>query len=328
MFKRILVPLDGSPLAESALAVAERVARASDGTLVLLRVVDMLAAYAISEYEYADEMVQTPIYAPEILDEEQVTAEKYLADIATSDTLAGSKVETKVLPGTAGSTILDTASNERIELIVMSSHGETGFMRWVLGSVAQHVTRHSPVPVFVLREGGAAPTDRERFSHALTAMVALDGSKLAEAALESAAYLAAALAAPERGTLLLSTVVKISTGKDKLEKEEHVLDGARRYLMGVEASLLDGEIAKLNLGIEWCIEPGKDVADALIQTAEHGKITESSHQIVGCDLIAMATHGRGGLQRWVMGSVTERVLGATKLPLLIIRPKNEQPHYG
>src|SRR3981081_820745 len=48
---------------------------------------------------------------------------------------------------------------------------------------------------------------------------------------------------------------------------------------------------------------------------------------VRCDLIVMATHGRGGLQRWVMGSVTERVLGATKLPLLIIRPKNEQHRY-
>ncbi len=325
MFKRILVPLDGSLRAESALPVAARIASASDGTVVLLRVVGIPAEY--STYIYSSYLAQTPIYAQEILDAEQANAENYLADIAKADTLAGLKVETNALSGTAGMTILDTARDEHIDIIVMCSHGETGFRRWALGSVALQVSRHSPVPVLVLREDGMAPTspfpDRLRPLRTVTALVALDGSKLAEVALEPAAYLVAALAAPAQGTLLLSTVVNVPA-RNKLETEEHLLDEARKYLMGVAEHLQAGELAKLNLAIDWSIELSKDVADALIKAAENGKVTESSHEFPGCDLVAMATHGRGGLQRWVLGSVTERVLSATKLPLLIVRPKVEQ----
>jgi nucleotide-binding universal stress UspA family protein len=323
MFKRILVPLDGSPRAESALAVAARVARASDATIVLLQVVSIPAMY--TPYIYGPDMAQSPMYAQELLDIEQLNAEKYLAEIAKSDTLAGIKVEKTVIPGTAGMIILDTASEEHIDLIVMSSHGETGFKRWALGSVAQHVSRHSSVPVLVLREDGTAPTsafpDRLRPLRSIIALVALDGSKMAEATLEPAAYLVAALAAPSQGTLLLSTVVNWRPARNKFENEEHMLDEARRYLIGIAERLQGGELAKLNLAIEWSTEESKDVADALIKAAERGTSTESSHEFTGCDLIAIATHGRGGMQRLVMGSVTERVLGATKLPMLIVRPK-------
>ncbi|HEX9131686.1 MAG TPA: universal stress protein [Ktedonobacteraceae bacterium] len=323
MFKRILVPLDGSPRAESALAVAARVARASDGTIVLLQVINIPAMY--TPYIYGPDMAQSPMYAQELIDIEQLNAEKYLAEIAKSDTLAGIEVEKTVIPGTAGMIILDTASGEHIDLIVMCSHGETGFKRWALGSVAQHVSRHSSVPVLVLREDGTAPTsafpDRLRPLRSIIALVALDGSKMAEATLEPAAYLVAALAAPSQGTLLLSTVVNWQPARNKFEKQEQVLDEARRYLTGIAERLQGGEFAKLDLAVEWSIEESKDVADALIKAAERGASTESSHEFTGCDLIAIATHGRGGMQRLVMGSVTERVLGATKLPMLIVRPK-------
>jgi len=323
MIKRILVPLDGSPLAERALAVAARIARASDGTIVLLQVMGIPAAY--TPYVYGADMVQTPTDTQEILDTEQVYAEKYLAGIAQSDTLAGIKVETTVIPGTAGMTIVDIASEEHVDLIVMCSHGETGFKRLALGSVTQHVSRHSSVPVLVLREDGTVPTssfpDPTRPLRSITALVALDGSKLAEASLEPAAYLVAALAAPARGTLLLSMVTNTQTARSKTEAEEHMLDKARTYLKGIAEWLQGSEIAKLNLAIEWAIEDSKDVADALINAAENGKLTESSHEFSGCDVIAIATHGRRGLQRLVMGSVTEQVLGTTTLPMLIVRPK-------
>ena len=325
MFQRILVPLDGSPRAESALAVAARVARASDSTIVLLQVISIPATY--TPYIYGPDIAQSPMFAQELLDNEQLNAEKYLVEIAKSDTLGGIKVETTVIPGTAGMTILDTASEAHIDLIVIS-HGETGFKRWALGSVAQQVSRHSSAPVMVLREDGTAPTsafpDRLRPLRSIIALVALDGSKMAEATLEPAAYLVAALAAPSQGTLLLSTVVNWQPAMNKFEKEEHVLDEARRYLTGIAERLQGGELAKLNLAIEWSIVESKDVADALIKAAERGTSTESSHEFTGCDLIAIATHGRGGMQRLVMGSVTERVLGATTLPMLIVRPKGEK----
>lgn len=322
MFKRILVPLDGSPRAESALAVAARVARVSDGTIVLLQVVSIPATY--TPYIYGPDMAQSPMYAQQLIDIEQANAEKYLAEIAKLDTLAGINVEITVIPGTAGMTIIDTVREEHIDLIVMSSHGETGIKRWALGSVAQHVSRHSSVPVLVLREHGTAPTsgfpDRLRPLRSIIALVALDGSKMAEATLEPAANLVAALAAPSQGTLILSTVVNRQSDRNKPGKED-VLGEARKYLVGIAERLQGDELGKLNLVIEWSIEDSKDVADALIKAAESGISTESSHEFSGCDLIAIATHGRGGMQRLVMGSVTERVLGATKLPMLIVRPK-------
>lgn len=64
----------------------------------------------------------------------------------------------------------------------------------------------------------------------------------------------------------------------------------------------------------------EDVADTLIRVAELGEET-GTYEVQGCDLIAMATHGRGGLQRWMLGSITERVLDGTNLPLLIVRPQ-------
>lgn len=326
MLKRILVPLDGSPLAESALAVAARVAHASDGTIVLLRVIGVPATY--TPYIYGSDMAQSPSLAQELIDTEQVNAEKYLAEIAALDVLAGIKVEPIVNPGIAGNAILETVKEESVDLIVMSSHGETGFKRLALGSVAQLVARHSPVPVLVLRGDGSTPTsafpDPRHPLRSITALVALDGSELAEASLEPAAYLVAALAAPVQGILLLSTVANKKANWHKHGTEEYLRDEAKKYLINITERLQSGEIAKLNLVIEWSIEEGNDVADALIQAAESGKMIESSYEFSGCDLIAIATHGRGGLKRLMAGSVTEHVLGATTLPMLIVRPKGEK----
>lgn len=324
MFKRILVPLDGSPRAESALAVAARVAHASDSPIVLLQVVSIPATSV--PFTYGPDMAQSPMYAQELIEMAQANAEKYLAEIAKLDTLAGINVEMEVIPGTAGMTIINTTSEEHIDLIVMCSHGETGFKRWALGSVAQHISRHSSVPVLVLREDGTALTsefpDSLRPLRSIIGLVALDGSKMAEATLEPAANLVAALAAPSQGSLILSMVVNRQSDRNKPAKEG-VLEEARTYLTGVAERLRSGELGKFNLAIEWSIAESKDVADALIKIAEGGTSTESSHEFTGCDLIAIATHGRGGVQRLVMGSVTERVLSATKLPMLIVRPKAE-----
>ena len=321
MFKRILVPLDGSPRAESALALAARVARASDGTILLLQVVSIPATYI--PFTYSPDMAPAPMYTPEIMDTAQANTDQYLSEVAKFDLLSGIKVEKAAIPGSAGMTIIDTAREEQIDLIVMCSHGETGFKRWALGSVTQHVSRHCSVPVLVLREDGTAPTsafpDRSRFLHPIIGLVALDGSEMSEATLEPVANLVAALAAPEQGTLVLSTVV----ARNKFEKAEHFLDEPRKYLISIADRMKSGELAKLNLAIGWAIEESKDVADALIKTAESGTSTASSHEFAGCELIAIATHGRGGMQRLVMGSVTERVLGATKLTMLIVRPKAE-----
>ena len=224
--------------------------------------------------------------------------------------------------------ILDTTKEEKVDVIVMSSHGETGFKRFALGSVAQYVSRHSSVPVLVLQSDGSAPfstyTDASHASHSITALVALDGSELAEASLEPAAYVVAALATPAQGTLVLSTVANKQAENVKHGSKEFMRDEAKKYLIGIGERLQGSDIGKLNLVIEWAIEESKDVANALIETAEHGNALESSHEFAGCDLIAIATHGRGGLKRLMAGSVTEKVLGSTSLPMLIVRPRDEK----
>ena len=326
MLKRILVPLDGSLLAEGALRVAARIALASDGTILLLRVIGVPTTY--TPYIYGSDMAQSPQLAQDLIDMEQENSEKYMAEIASLDILAGIQVETTIIPGSAGMSILDTAKEEKVDVIVMSSHGETGFRRFVLGSVAQYVSRHSPVPVLVLQGDETDPLstlpEPKQPSHSITALVALDGSELAEALLEPAAYVVAALSTPAKGTLLLSTVANKQAGKVKHGTEEFMRDEAKKYLIGIGERLQRSEIGKLNLVIEWSIEESKDVANALIEAAESGKVLESSHEFSGCDLIAIATHGRGGLKRLMAGSVTENVLGSTMLPMLIVRPQDEK----
>lgn len=326
MLKRILVPLDGSLLAENALGVAARIAHACDGTILLLRVIGVPTTY--TPYIYGSDMAQSPQLAQDMIDMEQENAETYLAEIARLHILAGIQVETTIIAGSAGICIVDAAKEEKVDLIVMSSHGETGFKRFVLGSVAHHVSRHSPVPVLVLRGDESAPLsashDPKHPSHSITALVALDGSGLAEASLEPAAYVVAALAAPVQGTLLLSTVANKQADRAKHGSEEFMRDEAKKYLIGIRERLQGSDIGKLNLAIEWSIEESKDVANALIEAAESGKTMESSYEFTGCDLIAIATHGRGGLKRLMVGSVTEDVLGSTNLPMLIVRPRGEK----
>src|SRR5713101_5411625 len=78
------------------------------------------------------------------------------------------------------------------------------------------------------------------------------------------------------------------------------------------------------LSITWSVAGNTDVADALMRVAEQGSVDRGYSIFGGCDILALATHGRSGIRRWVLGSVTERVLGHTKLPLLIVRPQQEQ----
>ncbi len=315
MYKRILVPLDGSARAERAIPVAARIARALGGSVTLLRV----ATAPVDTGKYSS----TSGYVEETADTDLTGATSYLENIAGSDELTGIKTEVKTLIGAVAPAILSASQSLHANIIVMCSHGYTGFKRWTLGSVADKVTRHSPVPVFVLREDGPLPATAEH--QPVRALVAVDGSSLSEAVFEPAAYLAAALAeaTSQQGALHLLRVVDLPASGGKFKSDAHIDTGLKEQVKHEDEVYLatlvhrlseDGDLAHLDLSITSSIEADPDIAEAIVKKSEKDKF----------DFIAIATHGRGGVQKWALGSVAGRVLHATTLPLLIMRPQEVQ----
>jgi nucleotide-binding universal stress UspA family protein len=322
MYKRILVPLDGSARAERAIPVAAHIARAANGTVVLVQVATLPFTY--SPY------LGSATYADEVIEADLKEVERYLDTLANSEPLEGIKTTTKAICGVVASEIISTASSYDIDLIAMTSQGKTGMKRWMLGSVAQKIARYSSMPVLVLHEKGPLPVGPHLDNRPLRALVPLDGSALAKAALEPAAQLVAAIAGSSQGSLHLMRVVKSPTAEELQavgdqesmnRLKENKLHRAKTYLNSIVEQLREGPLAYLNLSITWSIAVDNDVAHAIIRMAENGEDAEGAGVFGRCDLIAIATHGRGGLQHWILGSITERVLGATKLPILIVRPE-------
>ncbi len=325
MYKRILVPLDGSARAERAIPVAAHIARATDGTVILVRIATLPFTYSpyLGSATYADEVIEAD------LNEVQT----YLNALCNSEPLAGFKTITRAILGSAAPEILSTAKSYNVDLIVMTSQGNTGMKRWMLGSVAQKIARYCAMPVLVLHEKGPLPLGPYLDARPLRALVPLDGSPLARAAIEPAAQLVSTIATPGESALYLMRVIKPPTtqelrmAQDQGSSESLVastLRKAKTYLSCIADQLRGGPLARLNLTITWTVAVAQDVAHTIIQMAENGEDAEGAGAFGRCDLIAIATHGRGGLQRWVMGSITERVLGATKLPILIVRPQSAE----
>ena len=146
MFKHILLPLDGSDLAEAALAASVELATCFDGQITLLRVVQpALITASMGGSVYLDMLDDLENHASE-------EAYTYLGSLQASLQRRGIKVQIKVTVGSAvAEKILETAISCNVDTIVMSTHGRGGISRWVFGSVADKVLRQSPVPVVLIR---------------------------------------------------------------------------------------------------------------------------------------------------------------------------------
>lgn len=319
MFKRILVPLDGSDRAEQAIPCAARIARASDGAVILMQVAPIPVDFR------AEAKRPSEVYPENIIEEGKSLAFNYLDNVRRMAELVGVETETRVKHGDVAPSILAAVEPLEVDLIVMCSHGYSGFKRWALGSIAHKIVAHSPVPVLVLRDGGPTLATRS-----VSALVALDGSPLAESVLAPVVQLATALAPSIHRTLHLVRVVDLPAtyGYGKFaanafvgQLREDAKREAQAYLAAVAQRLVDGEDAARDLTVTTSIAVNPDVAAALVQMTE-----QELHAGGYFDLVAMATHGRGGLQRWVMGSVTERVLHATRLPMLIVHSAEQSKH--
>jgi len=330
MFKHILVPLDGSTLAEHALPVAARIARATEGSVLLVQVFNL-------PIDYSGGWAPALLMTEQMIEAEMEGATDYLKAVAASQILAGIETRTEASLGMPAQYLIAVTEAHESDLVVLCSHGRTGLTRWALGSVAHSLVHQSAVPVLVLRQEDvlllSANGEQPR---PLRTLVPLDGSPLAEAALSPAANLTAALAAPAQGALHLVQVVKPfpATAEEGVVSElnAEALQRAKGYL-ATAAERVQSTVKDFKLSVTSSVELGTDVASTLVSLAEHGS-KGMPHDESGaiclegrfgrgigpCDLIAISTHGRGGLARWVMGSVTDRVLNTTRLPILTVRP--------
>jgi nucleotide-binding universal stress UspA family protein len=287
MFRAILVPHDGSPLAEVAVPYATAIARSAHGRLIVIQA----ARDPVSKRH----------------------AELELAVLAERLWKSGIAVETHVRDADdandAGDFIVGAVPAWEADLVVMSTHGRSGLGRWLYGSVADHVLRHADVPIFLIPAScdQTWPPNPDG-SHIL---VALDGSEFAEEALRPARDLASTLGA----SLLLVRAVPPPTVPGGYGQavpyipsdSGAALEEARAYLKGVASSLRATSTGPVDVDVH--AEVGTPVM-ALVSVAQHRQVMA----------IAMATHGRSGIARVVLGSVATGVLQQAGIPLLLVRP--------
>lgn len=322
MFRHILVPLDGSSRAERALPVAALLARASHGSVVLLQVVNTAT-------EYWPALNVQSVLVESVIEANLEEAKTYLGQVAASTFFQDIPVEVIVRFGPVASTILEEVSSNSTDLIIICSHGSTGMMHALMGSIAERVSQHASVPVFVLRERGSVPTGPHPDAlQPLKVLVGLDGSDYSKEAIAPTIALISALAAPAQGSLHLLRVVKPPEhqhfgwhDQSREETIEQVKQNMRETVESLHDEFKSTPANGLEPQITWSVVVGSDVAHTLTYVAESGEDAEGSGAFGRCDIIALSTHGHSDLLRWAIGSTTDRVLKATTLPMFIVRPK-------
>ena len=302
MFERILVPLDGSVLAEQALSPALKIAAHTGAEVLLLRAVSNNNPHILDPLAY--EAFRPALTFVERRDQ----AETYLHGIVKARKQPEFTMDVIIEAGDAATAIVDASTHEPADLIVMSTHGASGLDRWVFGSVTEKVLRHAPCPVLAVRSAEIP----QNF------LVTLDGSELAEMIINPAVTIAQAFDAK----LTLMRVEMPADEPDWLElKALETMDRelAQRVSVQYEKSVGDyleklrvGKLAELGVEVTYDIDRGKP-AERILAAATRDE----------CDLIAMSTHGRTGLRRWRYGSVTEKVMRNANRPMLIVRPEAE-----
>jgi nucleotide-binding universal stress UspA family protein len=311
MYKRIGVPLDGSKLAERALAVASDLAERFSASLVLIAALDRPEAMspdALRVLEGSGVWTGVPRTATATPEERLA---KYL-DMVSAQLPVSAPVRTAVRHGDAASEIVAAASAEEIDLIVMTTRGRTGFARGLLGSVADRVVHSTPLPILLVRSDVSAGMDAP-LAPFKNVIVPLDGSKRAEAALEHAEAIARAYRATivpmkvvQPPTLAYSAGPNVWSGTFVNELDQALSADALKYVKGV-ASRLKRE------GHE---------ASPLI---EHGVPTMRIVEVAGSrpeSVIVMTTRGHTGMTRWVLGSVADGLVNAAPVPVLLVRTED------
>ncbi len=290
MSDTILVPTDGSAESERALDIAIPLAKALNLSITLFWCWEGLPDF---EGTFPDEFT------------EQITTREMADRAAAADRLAHARLtpegiahEIESAVGHPAEQLLDLIESTRPRLVAISTHGRSGFKRWRLGSIADRVVRHALADTVIVAPQDETPL-RDRIAKIV---VPLDGSERAERALDDAATIARATGASlllVRAYLLVIATTPMGLDVAYTQANEAALAGADAYLAGVGEQLGD-------LTVEKAVFNG-EASQAIIDAA------------ADADLIVMASHGRGGLKRLALGSVTDAVIRGSHKPVLVDR---------
>lgn len=293
MFTRILVPLDGSAIAEKALPHARALGRTLKIPITLITVIDTAADFYKKKARYLDTLIEGGVR----------DSEEYLKKISETFSAA---IRYTVEKGRAEEAIIRNAAADHGTVIAMASHGRSGLDRWLLGSVAEKVVRGANNPVLVARANEDTSSNGEAAPDSI--IVPLDGSTLAESVLPYVVELAKAFHA--KVTLLRSYSLKQIIFS--FEEYHPDLDELKGELKWEAMSYLDEKVAELKsrgLVDVFCSVTEGDPAETII---EMGKGAPNA-------LIAMSTQSGSMIKHWVLGSVTEKVLRHANNSVLTIR---------
>ena len=297
IFKRILIPFDGSPASSRAAQIAISLAAAQKSQMVF--------AYATTEFT-------TEEHAKLTLEPAVMLAQK-----------AGIHAETQVLNGYSQSiaqAIAFKADDSGCDLIVMGTHGREGLERLLLGSIAERVTRVAHIPVMLVRPIQHA----DRYAPQITRiLVAVDGSDLSNLALHTANDLAHSLSASLE-VISIVPDVSISTGYGfaggdylpAIDVDRYASDLAANSQAVISSALKQlGRAASKPVQVNTSSVPahGQRIAEAILLSAAN----------LHADLLVIGTHGRGGIEELLLGSVAQGVAHHANIPVLLIRPNKQ-----
>jgi nucleotide-binding universal stress UspA family protein len=304
MLRNLFVPLDGSPFGEQALSYALTLARRASAPVHLVHVHEPLV-FVEPRLPLRDRIEEN------LLEDEQAYLDKVVARVKA----AGVSATSALLKGRVAEALGEEVERAGCDFIVMTTHGRGPLSRFWLGSVVNELIRRASVPLLLVRagEGAASLTQEWQLRHIL---VSLDGSVLAEQVLEPAVTV---------GRLMMSADFKLLQaipplmlggyeatgyvigGVADMELLEHLKKEAAHYLAEVADRL-----RKQGLSVTTELAVQQHPAEAILSAA-------------GSDaLIAIATHGRGGLGRLLLGSVADKVVRAATGPVLVYRPRQSE----
>jgi nucleotide-binding universal stress UspA family protein len=295
MFKHLLVPLDGSSLAEMALPYATYLASSLHASVTLIHIIEQNAPSSIhGEAHLRDE----------------ADARAYLSRVASQAFEPGcqvdSHVHTEKVRNVARS-IADHAGEFAPDLIILCAHGEGGLRDIIVGSIAQQVIGRSKTPVLLLQ-----PEQRMDIQPVFRRiLVGLDGNPEHDLSLQPAVELALACGSALN---LLTVVPTLDTLKGEQAASGMLMPHAAQEMLNISETsamgFLQAQATALEIrGLQ---------ADIVVERGDPAQQIGSTAERLGVDLLTLGTHGRAGMGAFWSGSVASKVIGRTHIPLLLV----------